>query len=145
MVVLNNRRTRSVHQLVLEAFVGPRPEGMYGLHWDDDKNNNRLANLRWATPSENMMDQVRNGMHYEASREECPRGHKLTGANLCIKTANRTKRGTTRTCLACRRADGCIRGIRKRGINVPPDFKTLADQKYAEILAAQPEPFRYAA
>lgn len=52
---------KSVHILVLEAFVGPRPEGLYGLHEDDDRSNNKLSNLRWGTQKENMADAARNG------------------------------------------------------------------------------------
>lgn len=44
---------RRVHALVLEAFVGPRPPGMEGMHGDDDKTNNVLANLSWGTSGEN--------------------------------------------------------------------------------------------
>lgn len=43
----------SVHLLVLAAFIGPCPAGMYGLHGDDDTFNNRLSNLRYDTPKEN--------------------------------------------------------------------------------------------
>lgn len=57
-------RTRFVHHLVLEAFVGPCPEGLQCCHWDDDKSNNKLANLRWDTSSANAYDQVRNGKHH---------------------------------------------------------------------------------
>jgi HNH endonuclease/NUMOD4 motif-containing protein len=46
-------KERSIHRLVLEAFVGPCPEGAYGLHKDDDTFNNKLVNLRWGTPKEN--------------------------------------------------------------------------------------------
>lgn len=42
-----------VHRLVLEAFVGPCPEGCQTLHADDDPSNNRLENLSWGTPKEN--------------------------------------------------------------------------------------------
>jgi hypothetical protein len=50
-----------VHVLVLEAFVGPRPDGMECLHWDDDPTNNNVANLRWDTRAENIRDAIRNG------------------------------------------------------------------------------------
>ncbi|MDT5366637.1 MAG: hypothetical protein QOC62_1068 [Mycobacterium sp.] len=53
-------RKRRVHQLVLETFIGPRPEGMKGLHWDDVKTDNRLMNLRWGTDADNKRDQRRN-------------------------------------------------------------------------------------
>lgn len=49
------------HILVLLAFVGPKPLGKRGLHWDDNKENNKLSNLRWGSQKENMMDKCRNG------------------------------------------------------------------------------------
>jgi hypothetical protein len=41
-----------VHALVLEAFGPPRPDGAQVEHIDTDPRNNRLENLRWATPGE---------------------------------------------------------------------------------------------
>ena len=46
-------RLSRVHRLVLEAFMGPCPEGYETLHLDDDPRNNRLDNLRWGTRAEN--------------------------------------------------------------------------------------------
>lgn len=54
-------RSRSVHQLVLEAFIGPRPPKFHCCHGDGVKTNNALANLRWGTASENTQDRVRHG------------------------------------------------------------------------------------
>jgi hypothetical protein len=52
-----------VHVLVLEAFVGPCPPGMECRHLDDDKQNNRITNLRWGTRSQNHgEDRRRNGL-----------------------------------------------------------------------------------
>jgi hypothetical protein len=53
--------TRDVHRIVLDAFVGPRPDGMECRHLDDDPTNNALSNLVWGTRSENQLDAVRNG------------------------------------------------------------------------------------
>lgn len=52
----------NVHILVARAFIGPRPEGMMVLHWDDDHNNNRVSNLRYGTAQENAEDAKRNGV-----------------------------------------------------------------------------------
>ena len=42
--------TEAVHRLVLEAFVGPCPEGMCCRHFPDrDPSNNKLENLSWGT------------------------------------------------------------------------------------------------
>lgn len=57
----NRQRTHRVHRLVLEAFVGPCPEGMESCHADDDRNNNRLENLRWGTHAENCEERRTNG------------------------------------------------------------------------------------
>src|SRR5436305_14954603 len=38
--------TRTVHRLVLEAFVGPRPPGLVCCHNDGNPANNRVENLR---------------------------------------------------------------------------------------------------
>jgi len=52
---------RFVHRLVLEAFVGPRPEGMVCCHDDGDPANNRVENLRWDTYQSNSNDMLRHG------------------------------------------------------------------------------------
>jgi len=52
---------RLVHLLVLAVFVGPKPEGMHGLHRDDNRTNADLTNLYYGTQSQNMADALRNG------------------------------------------------------------------------------------
>lgn len=88
-------KTFSVHILVLEAFVCPRPEGLIGLHRDDDKTNNRVENLYWGTYSDNLHDSVRNGTHPAASKTACKRGHPLDGINAT---------SGTRYCKTCAKA-----------------------------------------
>lgn len=57
----NGRNVRvAIHPLVLESFEGSRPVGMLCLHWNDDPFDNRLANLRWGTRSDNASDAIRN-------------------------------------------------------------------------------------
>ena len=51
--VLLNGKFRYLHRIVLEAFVGPCPEGHECDHINRDKDNNELTNLRWVTPKEN--------------------------------------------------------------------------------------------
>lgn len=51
-----------VHRLVLEAFVGPCPEGMEARHFPDrDRTNNRVKNLSWATHDQNIDDMDKHG------------------------------------------------------------------------------------
>jgi hypothetical protein len=45
----HHRRTKYVHDLVLSAFVGPKPKGMEVCHNDGDRLNNNLSNLRYDT------------------------------------------------------------------------------------------------
>ncbi|WAW11629.1 HNH endonuclease [Acinetobacter phage nACB1] len=52
-------KSRRVHQLVLEAFVGPCPKGHLVMHLDDDCTNNNLSNLKYGTPKENLEDMVK--------------------------------------------------------------------------------------
>lgn len=60
--------THLVHDLILETFVGPKPIGMEGRHWDGDKANNSLGNLCWGTRSQNEADKVRHGKSNRGSR-----------------------------------------------------------------------------
>lgn len=56
------RATKYIHHLVLEAFVGPRPEDKKETrHLDGNKLNNCLSNLRWGTNSQNTEDRVKHG------------------------------------------------------------------------------------
>ena len=54
------KQTRSMHTLVLEAFTGPRPRGYEACHANDIPADNRLENLRWDAPPENVADRMRN-------------------------------------------------------------------------------------
>ncbi len=69
-VVLCQNGERSdcdVHRLVLGAFIGECPEGSEANHLDGNKPNNRLDNLEWVTPSENMLHAYRNGLRVPPS------------------------------------------------------------------------------
>lgn len=91
-------KTRYIHHLVLETFVGPRPSGCNGLHADDVRANNHLANLRWGTQSENMLDASANGLLWQTKKTHCPKQHEYTEANTYRHRDGR------RECLTCKRA-----------------------------------------
>ena len=73
---------RKIHLLVLEAFVGPRPEGLVGCHNDGDVTNNTLENLRWDTQANNIQDSVNQKTHKESRKTMCPRNHPYDGVWL---------------------------------------------------------------
>lgn len=122
-----HRTKRFVHHLVLEAFVGPRPEGMECCHDDDDPANNRLENLRWDTHSSNLNDRIKNGSLWQANRTHCPLTHLLADPNLVPSSLPR------RGCLACNRARRNVSWWRTvKGVDL--DLQQVADAYYAEIM-----------
>lgn len=60
-VASGQQKQFSVHSLVAAAFLGPRPEGHHVAHFDGDRANNHVSNLRYATPHENAQDKERHG------------------------------------------------------------------------------------
>ena len=74
---------RGVHQLVLEAFVGPCPPGHQCLHKNNNPADNRWPeNIRWGTHAENqqMIDLAARGRKISAKligRRRGPRSEKL--------------------------------------------------------------------
>ncbi len=60
-----------VHLLVLESFIGPCPDGMECCHYDDDRGNNRLSNLRWDTRKNNSADAYRNEHMFVGEQHQC--------------------------------------------------------------------------
>jgi len=66
----------AVHRLVLEAFIGPCPDGMECCHYDGDPSNNCIENLRWDTRKENIRDAVKHGTH--VSLRQRGQGHANT-------------------------------------------------------------------
>lgn len=72
VVLCPGRCTRFVHRLVLEAFVGPRPEGMECRHFPDrDPANNCLENLQWGTRQQNSADSITHGTTNRGQRNPC--------------------------------------------------------------------------
>ena len=70
-----------IHQIVLEAFCGPCPDGMEVLHGNGIRTDNRLSNLRYGTRSENNADSIRHGTHPHSSKTHCPAGHAYSTEN----------------------------------------------------------------
>lgn len=77
--------SRSIHQLVMEAFVGPRPEGYDINHKNGVKTDNRIENLEYCTKSQNTQHAWDTGLAKSNrggyTTEKC-RGSKNTKAKL---------------------------------------------------------------
>ncbi|MCF8610008.1 NUMOD4 motif-containing HNH endonuclease [Gordonia sp. HY285] len=99
---------RTVHSLVLEAFVRPRPDGMHACHADGDPANNTVGNLRWDTPSANQFDKVRHGNHHHARKTHCKQGHPYDEANTIVRP------GRGRGCRACKNESSRAGNARRR-------------------------------
>ena len=119
-------QVRTVHSLVAEAFIGPRPEGMDVCHNDGDPTNNHVENLRYGTRSDNILDKVRHGTHNNAAKTHCKRGHELFAENIRPSLAKRGKR----TCLGCDRARDFVR----YHSHLRDQLQALADSYFNAIL-----------
>lgn len=60
---------KMIHVLVLEAFIGPCPEGMECCHRDGSRSNNRVDNLRWGTKKENASDRDGHGRTFRGESQ----------------------------------------------------------------------------
>lgn len=74
-------KTRAVHQLVAEAFIGRRPSQHETNHKDGNKANNCAANLEWCTSGQNQRHAYASGLHRPMPGENNPRA-KLTLAKV---------------------------------------------------------------
>ena len=97
-----------VHVAVLEAFVGPRPEGQVARHLNGVPDDNVLGNLKWGTVSENTMDAVRHGVHAQAAKTHCVKRHEYSPDNTNIQADG------SRRCAICEAASKAR--TRRRGV-----------------------------
>ena len=82
-VKFNGKRVmRSVHRLILEAFVGPCPPGLEACHGPGGKLDNRIDNLRWDTHKSNIRDKVRDGTQSFGERHHSSKITELQAANV---------------------------------------------------------------
>ena len=86
----NKQNVVRVHKLVLEAFVGPCPDGLECCHNDGNSFNNHIDNLRWDTHKSNIHDRIKHGT---SNRGELCGTAKLTLDQVrAIRNDNRLQR-----------------------------------------------------
>jgi len=73
LVSFGRRKREYLHRLMLEVFVGPCPIGKVACHRNDIRQDNRLENLYWGTPTQNIHDRRKNshlneGEHHGMSK-----------------------------------------------------------------------------
>lgn len=98
LCIQGRKHQRLVHRLILETFRGPSPQGTEALHGDGDPGNNWIANLRWGTRSENVLDAVRHGTFNNGHmrKTHCPQDHPYDEVNTYQANGRRH-------CRICRR------------------------------------------
>ena len=116
-------RRVTAHGAVMEAFVGPRPDGAMVCHWDDNPANNHVSNLRYGTASDNMMDRVRNKIHHNAQRTHCRMGHEYNAENTLYRETK-----TSRDCLACRAEKIRLRSVYRAQVSHKKRMFKIADK-----------------
>lgn len=68
-ISINGRmKRRQLHRIIMEAFVGPCPDGMEVCHENGDHLDNRLDNLRHDTHIANEADKIRHGRTVRGER-----------------------------------------------------------------------------
>lgn len=88
-------KTWRIHRLVMEAFVGPCPEGQEVRHGPGGNLDNRLVNLCYGTHLDNVADMVRDGTRLRGERVG---GSRLT-ERIVIECRRRYAAGETQTAL----------------------------------------------
>lgn len=100
----------SVHLLVAEAFLGPRPVGLYVLHGEKGPKNNSVSNLKYGSQHENLMDCYRDGtIHSQSRRVRCSNGKIYPSLSEAARQTNTKHNRISQVCRGERRTTGGFR------------------------------------
>ncbi len=90
MVILSapgKKRNRTVHSIVAEAFIGPRPDGAVVNHIDGVKKNNVPSNLEYVTQKQNIRHAIDTGLRVAAKGEGHYRSNLKESDIVAIRSA----------------------------------------------------------
>ena len=109
-----------LHTLVAEAFMVPRPENHVLVYEDGDQSNRSVSNLRWELNRDFALSKFQERIEEQRNKENCFRGHPLSGDNLYESLTN------GRTCVMCRKARqvATMRRARQRAAGQEPTWST---------------------
>lgn len=102
-------KTKLVHRLVTEMFLGECPNSLLVCHIDGDPNNNNINNLRYGTPASNSQDVIFHGNNFNANKTHCPSGHLYSKENVYL--VPRLDGHQHRQCRACHRINHKTRSL----------------------------------
>lgn len=124
----NLKKRFFVHSLVLESFIGPRPDDKECCHIDGDPSNNQIDNLMWGTSQENALHRSLHGRAHSKLNEE---GVKF------ILNSNQSVSSLAKQFDVC---ESAIRDIRRghtwswlTGIEKKPQRRKLTDEEVIAI------------
>ena len=89
-------KTQAISRWALNFTQGER-EGMWALHKCKTKGCWNPEHLYWGTASDNLKDEVKDGTHYNATKNHCSKGHKFDESNTYLRPTG------GRQCKECRR------------------------------------------
>lgn len=99
------RLSRTVHVLVAQAFLGPRPaRNMEVRHLNGVPTDCRLINLTYGTRSENQLDKRKHGTDPNVNKTHCPEGHPYDEVHCEIRYGRRYCRTCQKLRVSARRS-----------------------------------------
>jgi HNH endonuclease len=130
---IGKRRKRFVHRIAYELLIGPIPEGMTLDHLCRVRHCVNPAHLEPVTMRENNLRGV-SPWAINARKTHCPKGHPLSGSNLCFDAKG------YRHCHKCLRNAGVERARKKRAsrrINPDPVYVWVKTKKVPPTMAKE--------